>query len=70
MIHCMIPLIDSETAQIILNLFANNHLKFEMVNVQKQVGSNDCGLFSIANSVQLAKKSGPSEITCNETIFD
>ena len=27
--------IDSETAQIILNLFANNHLKFEMVNVYR-----------------------------------
>ena len=54
--------IDSETAQIILNLFANNHLKLEMVNVQKQVGPNDCGLFSIANAVQLAKKSDPSKI--------
>ena len=28
---------DSETAQIILYLFANNHLKLEMINVQKQV---------------------------------
>jgi len=54
--------IDSEIAQIILNLFANNHLKLEMVNIHKQVGSNDCGLFSIANAVQLAKKSNPSKI--------
>ena len=53
---------DSETAQIILNLLVNNHLKLEMVNVHKQVGSNDCGLFSIANAVQLAKKSEPSMI--------
>jgi len=54
--------IDSETTQIILNLFANNHLKLEMVNVHKQVGSNDCGLFSIANAVQLAKKNDPAKI--------
>ena len=54
--------IDSETAQIILHLFANNHLKLEMVNIHKQVGSNDCGLFSIANTIQLAKKSDASKI--------
>ena len=52
----------NETAQIILNLFANNHLKLEMVNIHKQVGFNDCGLFTIANTVQLAKKSDPSKI--------
>ena len=62
--------IDDETVQIILNLFANSHLKLEMVNVQKQVGSNDCGLFSIANVVQLAKKSDPSKIKYIQTTFD
>ena len=54
--------IESATAQDILSLFGNNHLKLQMADVQKQVGPNDCGLFSIANAVQLAKKSDPSKV--------
>ena len=33
-----------------------------MSKVQKQCGGDDCGLFAIANAVQLAKKQNPTEV--------
>ena len=55
--------VDSDTADVILNLFGHsNHLKINMATIQKQRGVNDCGVFSIANAVQLAKRSDPAKI--------
>ena len=51
--------IDCETTQIILKFICQQPLE---TSNGKQVGPNDCGLFSIANAVQLAKKSDPSKI--------
>lgn len=33
-----------------------------MATIQKQRAINDCGVFSIANAVQLAKRSDPAKI--------
>ena len=54
--------VDSDTADIILNLFGGNHLRINMATIQKQRGLNDCGVFSIANAVELAKRSDPTKI--------
>ena len=48
--------VDSDTANVILNLFGGNHLEIHVPTIQKQRGLNDCGVFSIANAVELAKK--------------
>ena len=53
--------VDSDTADVILNLFGGN-LKIYVATIQKQRGLNDCGVFSIANAVELAKKSDPAKI--------
>ena len=52
--------IDEDTEQTIKFLFKDHLLKVNMVKVQKQRGIDDCGLFAIANAVQLAKKCNPS----------
>ena len=54
--------VDTDTADVILNLFGGNHLKIYMATIQKQRGLNDCGVFSIANAVELAKRSDPAKI--------
>ena len=54
--------VDDDTTDVILNLFGSNHLKINMATIQKQRGVNDCGVFSIANAVQLAKKCDPAKI--------
>ena len=54
--------VDDDTTDVILNLFGGNHLKINMATIQKQRGVNDCGVFSIANAVQLAKKCDPVKI--------
>ena len=54
--------VDSDTGDVILNLFGGN-LKINMATIQKQRGASDCGVFSIANAVQLAKKSDPAKIS-------
>lgn len=54
--------VDDDTTDVILNLFGGNHLKINMATIQKQKGVNDCGVFSIANAVQLAKKCDPAKI--------
>ena len=33
-----------------------------MSEIQKQCGGDDCGLFTIANAVQLAKKCDPAKV--------
>lgn len=53
--------IDCETVHVILNLFGGNG-EIEMARIQKQNGTNDCGLFAVANSVELAKKQDPTKI--------
>ena len=53
--------VDGDTADVILNLFGGN-LKIYVATIQKQRGLNDCGVFSIANAVELAKKSDPAKI--------
>ena len=53
--------VDSDTADVILNLFGGNYLKIYMATIQKQRGLNDCGVFSIANAVEL---SDPPKINC------
>ena len=40
-------------------LFKDESLKVKMIKVQKQCGGDDCGLFTIAKAVQLAKKCDP-----------
>lgn len=48
--------LDDETIVVIKYLFNNENINIKMIKVQKQKGYDDCGLFAIANTVQLAKK--------------
>lgn len=52
--------LDDSTKKTVQFLFSDKII--EVVPVQKQFGYNDCGLFVIANAVQLAKGLNPSNI--------
>ena len=52
--------VDADTTKVIRELFGKSHIKFQ--KVQKQQGSDDCGLFAIAFAVSLAQKTNPSKI--------
>ena len=66
--------IDEDTQKNIKFLFKDESIKVEMIKVQKQCGGDDCGLYAIANAMQLAKKrsitgkilSVSDEITSNQ----
>ena len=47
---------------MIRDLFSNGELQIKMQKVQKQQGSDDCGLFAIAFAVSLARKVDPVRI--------
>ena len=49
-----------DTVGIITNLFCCDNIK--MVEYQKQCGSNDCGLFSIANATAIANDIDPMNL--------
>ena len=48
--------LDNESIVVIRYLFQNPNIKINMIKVQKQKGYDNCGLFAIANTVQLARK--------------
>ena len=52
--------VDEDTLKSIKFLFKDDSIKVKMSEVQKQCGGNDCGLFAIANAVQLAKRCDPT----------
>ena len=52
--------VDADTTKMIHELFSNSQIKLQ--KVQKQQGSDDCGLFTIAFAVSLARKTDPSKI--------
>jgi len=54
--------VDKDTLKSIKFLFKDEQLKVKMIEVQKQCGDDDCGLFVIANAVQLAKKCDPPKV--------
>ena len=48
---CMIPCMTKLTVQVERDFFADNYSQINMMQVQKQQGTDDCGLFSIAFAV-------------------
>ena len=52
--------LDDDIVGIIKNLFCCDNIK--MVKCQKQCGSNDCGLFSIANATVIANVIDPMKL--------
>ena len=52
--------LDDDTVGIIRNLFGCDNVK--MVECQKQHGSNDCGLFSIANATAIVNGIDPKKL--------
>lgn len=52
--------LDPDTEKVIFNLFGAVRLNF--VNVQKQEGGSDCGLFAIAISTAISNGINPSRI--------
>ena len=54
--------VDEDTQKTIKFLFKDESIKVKMSKVQKQHVGDDCGLFAIANAVQLAKKCDPSQV--------
>ena len=57
--------LDQETSDLILRMFHNrdnngNNVTIIMKKSQKQIGSVDCGLFTIAVMTSLAHKEDPS----------
>ena len=47
--------------RVILDLFGDDKLQINMQQVQKQHGTDDCGLFAIAFAVSLARKVNPAD---------
>ena len=56
--------VDEDTQKTIKFLFKDELIKVEVIKVQKQSVGDDCGLFAIANAVQLAKKRDLSQAKC------
>ena len=54
--------VDEDTLKSIKVLFKDDSIKVQLSEVQKQCGGDDCGLFAIANTVQLAKKCDPAKV--------
>ena len=54
--------VDEDILKSIKFLFKDESIKVRMSEVQTQCGGDDCGLFTIANAVQLAKKCGPAKV--------
>ena len=52
--------LDDDMVGIIRNLFCSYNIK--MVECQKQHGSNDCGLFSIANATAIVNGIDPKKL--------
>jgi len=52
--------VDSASRKVILDLFGDSNSRINMKQVQKQHGTDDCGLFAIAFAVSLAKKVDPA----------
>jgi len=52
--------VDEDTLKSIKFLFKDESLM--MIEVQKQCGGDDCGLFTISNAVHLAKKCDPVKV--------
>ena len=52
--------LDGDTVEIIKNLFCSDNIK--MVECQKQDGTTDCGLFSIANATAIANGIDPMKL--------
>ena len=51
--------VDCASNKVILDLFGDEKLHINMKQVQKQHGTNDCGLFAIVFAVSLARKVDP-----------
>jgi len=51
--------VDSASRKVILDLFGDGNSHINMTRVQKQHGTNDCGLFAIAFAVSLARRVDP-----------
>ena len=65
--------VDTDTTQVIHELFGKSQIKLQ--KVQKQQGSDDCGWFAIAFVVSLVRKTDPSQVCfmqsiANETTLD
>ena len=63
--------LDLETSDLILRMFHNqdnngNNVTIIMKNTQKQIGSDDCDLFTIAVMTSLAHKENPSAVTYDQ----
>ena len=52
--------VDADTTKEIHESFGKSQIKLQ--KVQKQQGSDDCGLFAIAFAVSLARKTDPSQV--------
>ena len=52
--------VDCASSKVILDLFGDSKLHINMKKVQKQHGTDDCGLFAIAFAVSLARKVDPA----------
>ena len=59
--------LDSETINVIGNFFGDSVVN--MVHTQKQTGCDDCGLFAIANAVNLAMKRKPTRVKFRQTLM-
>ena len=72
--HCICTVfteLDQETSDLILRMFHNRdnngkNVTIIMKNTQKQIGSDDCGLFTIAMMTSLAYKEDPSAVTYDQ----
>ena len=62
--------LDAEGRHIIKQMFGLKQMKcINMVKVQKQQGTKDCGLFAIAMMTSLAHDEDPSDITYDQSKF-
>ena len=57
--------IDSNTQEVVFNIFGTVDINF--VQVQKQRGGSDCGLFAIAISIAICNGLDPSRIRYDQT---
>ena len=62
--------LDQVSATLIKNFFRYQYTNIKMVPVQKQhPGSNDCGVFAIANAIAIAFGEDPSMLHSNQTLM-
>ena len=56
--------VDEETKDVVANLFHSSSMK--LMQIQKQVGGKDCGLFAIATATAIAFGADPTRLVFNQ----